>query len=40
MKTTSRMHFHLAECQAKLADPDAYALLDLEEQAAAASQPH
>jgi branched-chain amino acid aminotransferase len=31
MKTTSRMYFHLAECEAKLVDPDAYALiLDLE----------
>jgi branched-chain amino acid aminotransferase len=31
MKTTSRMYFHLAECEAKLVDPDAYALiLDLD----------
>jgi branched-chain amino acid aminotransferase len=31
MKTTSRMYFHLAECEAKLVDPNAYALiLDLD----------
>jgi branched-subunit amino acid aminotransferase/4-amino-4-deoxychorismate lyase len=31
MKTTSRMYFHLAECEAKLVDRDAYALiLDLD----------
>jgi branched-chain amino acid aminotransferase len=31
MKTTSRMYFHLAECEAKLVDPEAYALiLDLD----------
>jgi branched-chain amino acid aminotransferase len=31
MKTTSRMYFHLAECEARLVDPDAYALvLDLD----------
>jgi branched-chain amino acid aminotransferase len=31
LKTTSRMHFHLAEREARLVDPDAYALiLDLD----------
>jgi branched-chain amino acid aminotransferase len=31
MKTTSRMYFHLAECEARLVDKDAYALiLDLD----------
>jgi branched-chain amino acid aminotransferase len=31
LKTTSRMYFHLAECEAKLVDPEAYALiLDLD----------